>query len=147
MYIYVGLFFFDNKWLYFLHFSISDKTLAESRNTLQKLKLNSYVKLERYTNDVQGFFPYVTELRKSIFVFKEEDMTKANTIFQVAKNTFRATHKHKIVGNVTMVSIHVRLTDYMNHLSGMYNQTYMSMEFLTKAMTYCTNKYQVVSML
>ena len=126
-----------------LHFSISDKTLSESRNTIKNLAWNSYVKLELYTNDVQGFFPYVAELRKSIFIFKNEDMKLANAIFQVAKNGYSASHKHS---NITMVSIHVRLTDYMNHLSGMYNQTYMSMEFLTKAMTYC-NKYQVVSML
>ena len=130
--------------LYFMYFSISDEQLSNSRNQLKNLAFNSYVKLEPYANDVQGFFQYVGELRKSIFVFKKEDMKMAHTILQVVKNTYRATKNHNIAGNITMVSIHVRLTDYHNHLRVHYNAKYMSNEFLTQAMSYFTNKYKVI---
>ena len=84
-----------------MHFRISDQQLSMSRNQLKNLRFHSYVKLHSYTNDVQGFFQYVGELRQSIFKFKEDDMIRAKTIFQVVKNTYRATKKHSIVGNVS----------------------------------------------
>ena len=125
-------------------FSISDQQLARSRNELEKYKNGTYVKLGPYTTDVQGFYPYAKELKSNIFKFKEEDMKTAHTIFQSVKNTYRATNKHSVVGNVTMVSIHVRLTDFAYHLKVLYNQTYISNTFLTEAMTYYTKKYQVM---
>ena len=103
------------------------------------------MKLDPYTDDVQGFFPYVEELRKSIFKFKPEDIKTAKTIFQSLKSTYSATKQHKFVGDVTMVSIHIRLTDYKHHLKARYQIEYnIKHEFLTQAMRYCTNKYQVI---
>ena len=103
------------------------------------------MKLDLYTNDVQGFFPYVEELRTSIFKFKPDDMRTAKTIFQTLKSAYFATKQHKVVGDITMVSIHIRLTDYKHHLKVRYDMEYnIKNTFLTQAMTYCTNKYQVI---
>ena len=96
-----------------------------------------------YTIDIQGFFPYAEELKDSVFRFKTDDMRTAKTIFQSIKNTYNGTKKHKIVGDITMISMHIRLTDFKHHLSVLFNMTYISNEFLTQAMKYCQNKYQV----
>ena len=87
--------------------------------------------------------PYVNELKDSVFKFREEDLKTAKTIVQSVTNTFRATKKHKIEGDVTMVSIHVRLTDFKHHLKVLFDMEYISNAFLTKAMTYFTSKYKV----
>ena len=122
---------------------MSDEELFRSRGQLEKFRTNSYVKLGPYTTDIQGFFPYAEELKNSVFKFKTDDMRTAKTIFQSVKNTYRATNKHKIVGDITMISMHIRLTDFKHHLAVLFNMTYISNEFLTQAMTYCTTKYQV----
>ena len=70
-------------------------------------------------------------------------MTTAKTIVRSAKNTYRATKKHKVVGDITMISMHIRLTDFQPHLAMLFNMTFISNDFLTQAMTYCKNKYQV----
>ena len=101
------------------------------------------MKLGPYINDIQGYYPFVGELKSSIFKFKKDDMRYANTIYQSIKNTYSATKKHKINGNITMVSIHVRLTDFAHHLKVLFNMTFISNEFLTEAMTYYNKKYQV----
>ena len=104
---------------------------------------DAYVKLAPYTIDFQGFFPYVRDLNKYIFNFKEDDIKTAKTILQSVKNTYRATQKIKLVENITMISIHIRLTDYENHLKVLYDMELITNEFLTQAMSYFTNKYQV----
>ena len=126
-----------------LNFSVSDKELHNSRSQLENLTTNSYVKLETYTIDIQGFFPYVDELKNDVFKFKPEDMKTARTILQSVKNAYRGTKKPEIVGDITMISMHIRLTDFKHHLAVLFNMTYISNEFLTQAMTYCTTKYQV----
>ena len=70
-------------------------------------------------------------------------MRYANTIYQSIKNTYSATRKHSIDGNITMVSMHIRLTDFAHHLKVLFNMTFISNEFLTGAMTYYTKKYKV----
>ena len=124
-------------------FRISDEQLLKTRAKLHNFALNSYVKLEPYTNDLQGYLQYVQELKTYIFKFKPEDMKTAKTIFRDLKNTYRSTKKRKIVGDITMTSIHVRLTDYKRHLKVMYGIEYNATAFLTKAMTYCVKKYKV----
>ena len=122
---------------------MSDKELHLSRSQLEKLTINSYVKLETYTIDIQGFFPYVEELKNHVFKFKSEEMKTARTILQSVKNAYRATKKPEIVGDITMISMHIRLTDFKHHLKVLFNMTYISNEFLTQAMTYCSKKYKV----
>jgi hypothetical protein len=124
-------------------FRISDEQLFKRRHKLHNFALNSYVKLAPYTNDVQGYLQHIEELKTYIFKFKPEDMKKAKTIFQDLKNTYRSAKKGKVGGDITMISIHVRLTDYKQHLKNIYGMEYNAKAFLTKAMTYCINKYQV----
>ena len=121
---------------------MSDEDLRDTRETLEQYTTDSYIKLGAYTVDVQGFFPYLNEL-KSIFKFKEEDLKTAKTIIQSVSNTYKATKRLSMEDEVTMVSIHVRLTDFKNHLKSLWNMEFISNEFLTKAMTYYTNKYKV----
>ena len=115
-----------------------------SRDSLAKYKTSTYVKLEAYSNDVQGYYPYIKELQKSVFIFKKEHMKAAKTVFTTIKNTYSATRKNSTsIDDVTMIGIHIRLTDFAHHLKVLYNMTFISNEFLTKAMTYCTKRYKV----
>ena len=136
--------------LYFYsHFccSVNEMQLAESRNILTNYTFNSHVKLGDYVNDVQGFFPYVKQLKSSIFKFYEEDMKSANLIFSTMKNTYTATRKHNITGDITMVSIHVRLTDFKHHLKILFNMEFTPNSFFTAAMSYYAKKYKVIKYL
>ena len=121
---------------------MSDEELRDKRGNLEDYKTDNYVKLGPYTTDVQGFYPYVNEL-KSVFKFRDEDLKTAKTIIQSVTNTYKATKRLKIDDEVTMVSIHVRLTDFKHHLKTLWNMEYISNEFLTKAMKYFSNKYKV----
>ena len=125
-------------------FRVSDKDLFVSRDSLTNYKTGTHVKLDAYTNDVQGYYPYIEELKKSVFIFKKEDMTAAKAIFNTIKNTYSAIRTNSTsFDDVTMVSIHIRLTDFAYHLKVLYNMTFISNEFLTKAMTHCTKQYKV----
>ena len=124
-------------------YRVSEDQLINDRQRLQSLKYDKYVGLGPYINDVKGFSPYAEELRNSIFLFKKEDTKTANAIFQSIKNTYRATKKLPLTTNITMVSIHVRLTDFAYHLRVLFNMTFISNEFLTDAMGYYTDKYEV----
>ena len=121
---------------------MSDEDLRDRRKILEQYTTDSYIKLGPYTVDVQGFYPYINEL-KSIFKFKEDDLKTAKTIVQSISNTYKATKRLSMEDEVTMVSIHVRLTDFKDHLKSLWNMEFISNEFLTKAMTYYTNKYKV----
>ena len=121
---------------------MSDEDLRDRRVMLEQYTTDSYIKLGPYTVDIQGFFPYINEL-KSIFKFKEDHLKTAKTIIQSVSNTYKATKRLAMEDEVTMVSIHVRLTDFKNHLKSLWNMEFISNEFLTKAMKYYTNKYKV----
>ena len=125
-------------------FRVSDNELFVSRNSLAKYKTGAHVKLDAYTNDVQGFYPYIEELKKTVFIFKKEHIDAAKIIFTTIKNTYSATRKnYTSTDDVTMISIHIRLTDFAHHLKVLYNMTFISNNFLTTAMTYCTKRYKV----
>ena len=121
----------------------SDDDLRNKRENLVNYKTDNYVKLGPYTNDVQGFYRYINEL-KPIFKLRNETLRIAKTILQVAANTYKTTKKLRIEDEVTMVSIHVRLTDFKDHLKKLWNMTFVSNKFLTKAMSYFSNKYKVI---
>ena len=101
--------------------------------------------LDTYTTDVQGFFPYIEELRTSVFRFKEADIRTATKIFQSLMNTYRQNKRLSKNDNITMISIHVRLRDFGYHLKKLWNMSFISDSFLTKAMEYYTKKYQVIT--
>ena len=74
-------------------------------------------------------------------------MKSANLIFSTMKNTYTATRKHNISGDITMVSIHVRLTDFKHHLKILFNMEFTPNSFFTAAMSYYAKKYKVVKYL
>ena len=45
--------------------------------------------------------------------------------------------------NVTLVSMHIRLTDYKKHLEQYYNMSTASEEYLNSAIDYMNQKYDV----
>ena len=122
---------------------MSDEQLRDERKNLERYKMDNYVKLGAYTTDVQGFFPYLNELKTSVFKFRDEDLKTAKSIIQSVTNTFKSTKRLNMDDEVTMVSIRVRLTDFKHHLKVLFDMEFVSNEFLTKAMRYFTNKYKV----
>ena len=109
----------------------------------QILKYGQYVRLGPYVNDVKGYYQYVEELKNSMFRFRKEDHETANAIFQRIKNSYRYNKKLSLNVNITMVSMHVRLTDFAYHLKVLFDMTVISNKFLMEAMEYYTNKYEV----
>ena len=102
-------------------------------NWLKSFEYGQYVKLHKYANDIKGYYPYMKTLKKDVFRFKERDMTHALEIFKTLNHK---TH--------TMVSVHVRLTDYITHLAKLYKiPTYLTDDYLRKAMEYFVHKYNV----
>ena len=68
---------------------MSDEQLRDERKNLERYKMDNYVKLGAYTTDVQGFFPYLNELKTSVFKFRDEDLKTAKSIIQSVTNTFK----------------------------------------------------------
>ena len=93
-----------------------------------------YLHLLGYVNRVKMFLPWLQELKEHILRFKTFYIHSAQ----------EKLHQINCYGNeVTIVSIHVRLTDYReNLLHGIpeaADETYFS-----RAMDYYINKYQVL---
>ena len=122
--------------------SVGEKQLSDSRSSLIDYQFGTYIKLDPYVNDVQGFFPYIKEL-KSIFKFKEKELEMANKIVQTIENTYKDLKRNESMGDVTIVSIHVRLTDYTRHLKKLFDLEPIAAKWFTTAMKYFKNKHQV----
>ena len=83
--------------------------------------------------DIKGFYPYLNELVNNIFKFKEEHMSRAKTTIKSLNPKL----------NNTMVSIHIRLTDFAHHLKVLWNMKYAPDEYFRRAMQYFHTKYEV----
>ena len=116
-----------------MFFSISDGELEISRDGIDHIKYNKYLKLGENVNDVKGYYPYIKELKEKVFMFKHLDINVASDIFERMNP-----HSH------TMVSIHIRMRDYKDHLENLYNiSIYTPSIYLTMAMDYFVKKYDV----
>ena len=93
-----------------------------------------YLHLLGYVNRVKMFLPWLQELKEHIFRFKTFYIHSAQEKLQ----------KMNCYGNkVTIVSIHVRLTDYReNLLHGIPEAADES--YFSRAMEYYIKKYQVL---
>ena len=101
---------------------------------LDRLKTGHYIKVSKWINDLSGYYPHIKTLKRKIFKFKTHDAWHANKI--ISKLNPR---------NHTMVSIHVRLTDYMSHLKKLYHQKiYVPKNYFKNAMDYFVEKYKVI---
>ena len=85
--------------------------------------------------DVEGFYPFVNDLVRDIFIFKRNYIETAKVIF----DSMNPQNSH------TMVSIHVRLTDMDFHLQANWNLKNEPELYLEKAMVYFQDKYEVRS--
>jgi hypothetical protein len=88
--------------------------------------------------DVKGFYPYIDELVRDVFIFKTDHMEKAKIII----NRMRIPNQHN-----TMVSIHVRLTDMDKHLKKLWNLENAQEEYYSRAMHYFRERYKVRNIL
>ena len=130
------------KHLSYFIISVDEKQLTDSRNSLAEYQFGTYLKLNPSVNDVQGFFPYIKEL-KSIFKFRTRDFEMANKIVRTIENNYKTLKRNETVNNVTIVSIHVRLTDYKHHLKRHFDLELIPAKWFSTAMNYFRNKYQV----
>jgi hypothetical protein len=94
-----------------------------------------------YPNAISAFKKYLDELR-SIFRPKEEFSLKAQR--RLSRLSKRHFENATVYPEVTFVSIHVRRSDYANHLSILYNLSYVSDDYFKKATQYFREKYQVM---
>ena len=81
---------------------------------------------------------YITPVIKSIAW--EYMTTIVIYFFQLCLN---AKSKEASAENTNAISIHIRLTDYVSHLTHFYNMTTISEEYLVDAMNYMDNQYKV----
>jgi len=77
---------------------------------MDQMKTGKYIKVSKWINDIKGFFPHIKTLRNKILRFRKHDVWNAKKIMSNLNPQ-----------NYTMVSIHVRLTDYKPHLQKLYH--------------------------
>ena len=98
------------------------------------MKKGKYVKVSKWINDIKGYFPYIKTLRNKLFRFRKHDVWNAKKIMSKLNPE-----------NYTMVSIHVRLTDYKEHLYKLYHfKKYVQTDYFKNAMEYFATKYTVI---
>ena len=100
---------------------------------MDQMKTGNYIKVSKWINDIKGFFPHIRTLRNKILRFRKQDVWNAKKIMSNLNPQ-----------NYTMVSIHVRLTDYKPHLQKLYHfKQYIETNYFRNAMEYFTTKYKV----
>ena len=119
---------------YFIAFSFSTP-YNDWRLGLDQMKHGKYIKVSKWINDIKGFFPHIKSLRSKIFRFRKWDVWNARKIMSNLNPQ-----------NCTMVSIHVRLTDYKEHLHKLYHfKKYIPTDYFKNSMEYFATKYKVCS--
>ena len=94
--------------------------------------------------DVQGFLPYANDLKTNIFKFHKKFRAVSRRLYKMMIERANTDITDRKVQNFTTVSIHIRLTDFENHLKGWWNITNAQPEYFSSAMQYFTEKYQVI---
>ena len=116
----------------FMHLiSVSELTLLQERARLKHIQNNTYIKLHHYVEDIKGFYPYVDELVSDVFKFKEDDTKEARRRYKALRPESK-----------TMVSVHIRLTDYKK-LASYFPSDSSQQSYFNKALSYFHNKYTV----
>ena len=117
--------------------------ISAPRQHLEELKFGHYIKIPTYVADFTGFAPYAKDLKTNVFKFHKKFSGVAGKLYKMMIQ--RATKKFQgnEVQNFTTVSIHIRLTDFGQHLKGMFHVTYAPPEYFSRAMQYFTDRYQV----
>ena len=111
--------------------SISELTLLHERERLKHIQNNTYIKLHHYVEDIKGFYPYIDELVSDVFKFKEEDTNEARRRYKALRPELK-----------TMVSVHIRLTDYKK-VASYFPSDSSQQSYFKSALSYFHNKYKV----
>ena len=115
------------------HFFSFSTPYNDWRLGVDQMKTGKYIKVSKWINDIKGFFPHIKTIRNKILRFRKHDVWNAKKIMSTLNPQ-----------NYTMVSIHVRLTDYKEHLHKLYHfKQYVPNDYFKNAMAYFTAKYQV----
>ena len=115
------------------HLSSFSTPYNDWRLGVDQMKTGKYIKVSKWINDIKGFFPHIKTIRNKILRFRKHDVWNAKKIMSTLNPQ-----------NYTMVSIHVRLTDYKEHLHKLYHfKQYVPTDYFKNAMAYFTAKYQV----
>ena len=112
--------------------SVSELTLLDERARLKHIQNNTYIKLHHYVEDIKGFYPYIDELVSDVFKFKEEDIKEAKRRFKALRPELK-----------TMVSVHIRLTDY-KELASYFPSDSSQQSYFKRALSYFHNRYRVI---
>ena len=113
---------------------ISNDILTYNRSEfLSVYKYSWFIKLEPYVCDVNGFLPYLDELRNTYFRFQTK-------VIKEAKNILRHLQQNRSKSTI-FISIHIRMTDIEYHLSKLFGLSMASKEYFTRAMTRMTEKF------
>ena len=111
--------------------SVSELTLLQERARLKHIQNNTYIKLHHYVEDIKGFYPYIDELVSDVFKFKEEDTKEATRRYKALRPELK-----------TMVSVHIRLTDYIE-LASYFPSDSSQQSYFKRALSYFHNRYKV----
>ena len=68
---------------------------------IEKYKENTYIKLPTYITDLKRFYPYLDELKSTIFKFKTDTLTKAKYLLENIKQEF--IHSHRVKLHITLI--------------------------------------------
>lgn len=117
--------------------------ISAPRQHLNKLKRGHYIKLPTYVADFKGFVPYLNDLKRNIFKFYNKFSNISTKLYQKMIQRAKGDLDEKQVQNFTTVSIHIRLTDFGNHLKKHWNITYAKEDYFSRAMKYFTDRYKV----
>mgnify|MGYP003308773215 CR=1 FL=1 len=90
-----------------------------------------YLKFKEWENNMVSYVPYINELKKYIFKFKDVYLSKAIDIL--------SNYGYK-ENQTTFISIHARLTDYRSVLDGLQP---INGKYFSRAMDYFHKKYSV----
>ena len=120
--------------------------VSAPRQHLDQLKRGHYLKLPTYVADFKGFAPYAHDLRKDIFRFHKKFVSISRKLYQMMIQRAKSDLKNSQIveqQKFTTVSIHIRLTDFENHLNNLFNVTYATTEYFSRAMQFFTDRYKV----
>ena len=103
----------------------------DERARLKHIQNNTYIKLHHYVEDIKGFYPYIDELVSDVFKFKEDDTKEARRRYKALRPELK-----------TMVSVHIRLTDYKK-VASYFPSDSSQQSYFKSALSYFHNKYKV----
>ena len=121
---------------------------APPRQHLDALKRGHYIKLPTYIADFRGFIKYANDLKTNVFKFHKKWQSIARKLFDMMITSAKNNSKGSQVQEKPFitVSIHIRLTDFGQHLQRFWNVSLATQDYFTSAMQYFEDKYEVRNM-